>query len=180
VSDAPEPVADAGASDGSGPVFSRPQNADKLLTATIGERIAGIVKTPGIDDVLDAIESEADVVKENVNLLEGTTQTRAELERWTALYQETLEQCNQRLIPRGVVLGACCPNPNGLGAVFAGIDHDQRDYLVTLSLPARERVDFEAASKETFVRWAINVICDEVISQRETYMRRGGGLLERR
>lgn len=136
--------------------------------------VAGIIKTPGIDDALDAIESEADVVKENVNLLEGAAQSRAELERWNALYRETLTQCNKRLMPQAVVLGACSPNPAGLGAVFAGIDHDKRDYLVTLSLPARERNDFANASKEDFVRWAIDTICGAVLEQRENYLRRAG------
>lgn len=136
--------------------------------------VAGIVKTPGIDDALDAIESEADVVKENVNLLEGAAQSRAELERWNVLYRETLTQCNKRLIPHGVVLGGVAPNPSGLGAVFAGIDHDKRDYLVTLSLPAKERNDFANASKEDFVRWAIDTICGAVLEQREIYLRRAG------
>lgn len=136
--------------------------------------VAGIIKTPGIDDALDAIESEADVVKENVNLLEGAQQSRAELERWNALYRETLTQCNKRLMPQGVVLGGCAPNPAGLGAVFAGIDHDKRDYLVTLSLPAKERNDFANASKEDFVRWAIDTICGAVLEQRAIYLRRAG------
>jgi hypothetical protein len=136
--------------------------------------VAGIIKTPGIDDALDAIESEEDVIKENVNLLEGAPQTRAELERWQELYRETLQQCNRRLMPRGVLLVACAPNPNGLGAVFVGTDHDKRDYIVTLTLPARERNDFARASKEDFVRWAIDVVCSETISQRDTYMRRAG------
>lgn len=136
--------------------------------------VAGIIKTPGIDDALDAIESEADVVATNRELLEGTPLGRAELERWRMLYQATLEQCNKRLKPRGVVLAACAPNPNGLGAVFIGVDRDKRDYTVTLTLPARERVDFERASKEDFVRWAIDTVCSAVIEQREIYLRRAG------
>lgn len=136
--------------------------------------VAGIVKTPGIDDALDAIESEADVVASNRELLEGAEQSRAELERWRMLYQETLTQCNRQLLPRGICLGACAPNPNGLGAVFVGVDREQRDYTVTLTLPAKERADFESASKETFVRWAIKTICDAVVEQQQTYLRRMG------
>jgi hypothetical protein len=136
--------------------------------------VAGIIKTRGIDDALDAIESEEDVIASNRELLEGTQQSRAELERWRMLYQATLEQCNVRLLPRGICLGACAPNPNGLGAVFVGIDRDERDYTVTLTLPARERVDFERASKEDFVRWAIKVVCDEVVEQQDRYLKRMG------
>jgi hypothetical protein len=153
---------------------------DELVTPLRSENhqgfgpVAGIIKTPGIDDALDAFESEADVVKENVNLLEGAKQSPGEIERWTRLYQETLKQCNARLMPRGIVLGACAPNPSGLGATFVGVDSDQRDYLVTLTLPARERADFANASQESFVRWAINAVCSEVLVQRETYLRRAG------
>ena len=136
--------------------------------------VAGIVKTPGIDDVLDTVESEQDVVAANKELLEGTQQSRAELERWRMLYQATLVECNRQLLPRGICLGACAPNPNGLGAVFVGVDREQRDYTVTLTLPARERVDFERASKEDFVRWAIKAVCDEVVEQQERYLKRMG------
>lgn len=143
------------------------------FTGNIGP-VAGIIKTPGIDDQLELLEAEEDTIATNRELLEGAQQSRAELERWRVLYQATLEQCNRLLMPRNVVLAGVAPNPNGLGAVFFGVDRDQREYTVTLTLPARERADFERASKEDFVRWAIDTVVGAVVEQRDNYLRRAG------
>ena len=167
---------DAQSADGSAlaEVSTRPENADTTLTATISERIAGRVLTPGIDDVLEALESEEEVVRENQRLLEGVAQTREQLERWTVLLTETRDECNKRLKSHGVFLAAAAPNPNGLGACFFGMDQDVREYTVMLNFPATERDDFGRASKEAFVRWAIDAICSEVVAQRSEYLRRMG------
>ena len=72
------------------------------------------------------------------------------------------------------------PNPNGLGAVFTGVDLPRfeaakngglmvpggEDYEVVLTLPARERVDLRRAGREEFVRKFIGVICDAVLEQK--------------
>jgi hypothetical protein len=149
---------------------------------------AGIVKTPGIDDALEAFESEEDVVRSNQELLEGTPQTTEQTEQWRRLYGEIMNEANKRLRGRGVMLLVAVPNPNGLGCVFAGSDLARveaaknsgvylpggEDYEVILTLPAAERVDLRKAGREEFVRKFIGVICDAVLEQKANYDRRVG------
>ena len=66
------------------------------------------------------------------------------------------------------------PNPNGLGACFFGLDDEGREYTIILNFPAAERDDFTRASKESFVRWAIDAIVGETLAQRRHYLNRMG------
>jgi hypothetical protein len=148
---------------------------------------AGVVRIPG-EDLLEAIESEEDIVKANRELTEGTPQDTASLEQWRRLYGEIMNECNKRLRNKGVMLLVAVPEPNGLGCVFTGVDLPRfeaargtgiflgagDDYEVVLTLPARERVDLRRAGREEFVRKFINVICDAVLEQQATFRRRQG------
>lgn len=167
--------------DGTAAHFSR----ETGLAASLG-RIAGIVKTPGIDDALEAVESEADVVAANRELLEGRPLTKDESDRWQRLFNDVMRECNKRLEPKGIVLLAACPEPNGLGGVLAGCDRLSMDaasrgiaapgdeYTVTISLPARERVDIARANREEFARWLIDLVCSECCEQQKAYRAKTG------
>lgn len=152
--------------------------------AASGQAPAGVVRLPG-EELLEAIESEEDVVKSNTELLEGTPQTDIQLEQWRRLYGEILNESNKRLRGRGVMLVVVIPNPNGLGAVFTGVDLARfeaarngivtpggEDYEVVLRLPPRETADIQRAKREGFVRKFINVICDAVLEQKAQYERK--------
>lgn len=150
--------------------------------------VAARIITPGIDDVLDAFESEEDVVNANRELLEGTPQTVEQYEKWRRLYGEIMNESNKRLRNRGVTLIVAVPNPNGLGCVFTGIDMARfkaaqstgiflpggEDYEVVLTLPASERVDLHKAGREDFVRKFIDVVCEAVLEQKAQYERKQG------
>jgi hypothetical protein len=176
-------VSDTEGSEGSAPksISACPENADKTLTATIGERIAGRIVTPGVDDVLAALESEEEVVAANRELLEGRPLTKAESERWTRLFHEVMHEANKRLAKKDIVLLAAVAEPNGLGGVITGCDRaavdaasrgiamPSEEYTVTITLPARERVDIARSSREEFARWMIDLVCSECIEQQAAY-----------
>lgn len=147
---------------------------------------AGVVRIPG-EELLEAIESEEDIVNANRELTEGTPQTEHELEQWRRLYGQIMNQANERLRGRGVMLLVAVPNPNGLGAVFTGVDAPRfeaarngihtpggEDYEVVLTLPPRERVDLRRAGREEFVRKFIGIVCDAVLEQQAAYRARQG------
>jgi hypothetical protein len=147
---------------------------------------AGVVRVPG-EELLEAIESEEDIVRANRELTEGTEQNRSELGRWQRLYGgEVMNECNKRLKPQGVMLLVAVPEPHGLGCVFTGVDAARyqaakdggvfspggEDYEVTLTLPARQRVDIMATGRENFVRTMIGWVCDAVLEQKRAYLAR--------
>jgi len=139
------------------------------------------VKVPGVDDVLEAIESEEDIVAANRELLEGRPLTPAESEQWTLLFHDVMRECNKRLKAKGIILLAAVPEPNGLGGVLTGQDSTSIDaasrgitmpseeYCVTITLPARERVDIQRANREEFGRRLIDLVCAECIEQQAAY-----------
>ncbi|HKY41370.1 MAG TPA: hypothetical protein VJN18_35800 [Polyangiaceae bacterium] len=148
--------------------------------------VAGHVITPGIDDVLEALESEEDIVAANRELLEGRPLSREESERWTRLFNEVMREANKRLAVKDIVLLSAVPEPNGLGGVIAGCDRaafdgatrgvhmPSEEYLVTITLPARERVDIARSQREEFARWLIDLVCAECIAQQRAYRAQKG------
>jgi hypothetical protein len=163
-----------------------PGDADKNLTVAAGNVApAGVVRIPG-EELLEAIESEEDIVKANRELTEGTDQNRSELGRWQRLYGEVMDECNKRLKSQGVMLLVAVPEPHGLGCVFTGVDAARyeaaknggvfspggEDYEVTLSLPARQRVDIMATGRENFVRTMIGWVCDATLEQKRAFLAR--------
>ncbi len=179
MSDAPESVVASVAQADGGQDFSRPEDADKNLTPELGAT-AGIVRIPG-EELFEAIESEEDVVNANRELLEGRPLTVAESAQWTRLFHEVMHECNKRLEKKGIVLLAAVPEPNGLGGVLVGADRASIDaasrgipmpsdeYTVTITLPARERVDIARSSREEFARGIIDSVCAECIEQQAKY-----------
>lgn len=167
-------------------VSTRPENADKTLTTAPvastppAQAPAGIVRIEG-EELLEALESEEDIVKANMELLEGRPLTETESKRWTRLVREIQRECNKRLKSKGIVLLAGVPEPNGLGFVLTGCDEaavqaaergiamPSEEYCVTVTLPARERVDIARTEREEFVRKFINLICDECTEQQKAY-----------
>lgn len=134
----------------------------------------GHIITPGVDDVLMALEREGDYVKDRAEMFEGRVQTPAELEQWTKLFTIVQKEANKRLNLHQVHLGGCAPNNRGYGAVFIGFDSDGRRYDVTLGIPMEERRNLEAAGRESFIRALIDMVCGAVLERRDNYLRRGG------
>ncbi|HVJ13842.1 MAG TPA: hypothetical protein VM686_00315 [Polyangiaceae bacterium] len=136
---------------------------------------AGIVLTPGIDDVLERIEQEEDFARDRRALLDGVPLTPAELEEFRAIFTVVQREANRHLLSHGVVLGACGVNPRGFGAVFMGIDREGRSYDVTLGpIPPEVRLAKQALGQESFVRWMIDIVAGEVVAQKRRYLERGG------
>ena len=154
--------------------------ADEQPTQPEIGAVAGIIRIPG-EELFDALESEEDIVNANRELLEGRPLTLAESERWTRLFHEVMHECNKRLAVKGIVLLAAVPEPNGLGGVLTGCDRasldaasrniamPSEDYVVTVTLPARERVDIARSEREEFARGLINAVCSECIEQQAAY-----------
>lgn len=166
-----------GASDGVGHVS--PELTSQSVAA--GDTApAGIVRLAG-EELLEAIESEEDIVNANRELTEGRPLTDEESKRWTRLVHEIQRECNVRLKAKGIVLLAGVPEPNGLGFVLTGCDKaaieaaergismPSEEYCVTVTLPPRERVDIARTEREDFVRKFIDLICSECIEQQKAY-----------
>ena len=162
-------------------VSACPEDTDKSLTVAEGTQApAAIVRIAG-EELFEAIESEEDIVKANMELLEGRTLSDDEQKRWQRLVSEIQRECNKRLKAKGIVLLAGCPEPNGLGFVLTGCDAasieaaergismPSEDYTVTITLPARERVDIARTEREEFVRKFIDLICAECCEQQVKY-----------
>ena len=136
---------------------------------------AGIVRTPGVDDVLERIEQEEDFARDRRALLDGVPLSPVELEEFRAIFSVVQREANRQLLSHGVVLGACGINPRGFGAVFMGIDREGRQYDVTLGpIPPEVRLSKQALGEEHFVRWMIDIDTGEVVTQKRRYLERGG------
>jgi hypothetical protein len=149
--------------------------AGPLGESPIGQ-IAGIVKVPGVDDVLDALAAEENYVKDRAEMFEGRPQTPGELEQWKRLFTEVQKQANKSLNAHNVHLLGCSPNPLGFGACFIGFDSEHRRYDVTLAIPMAERRNMELAGREAFVRELIGMVVGGTLAKRDEYLRRGGML----
>ncbi len=166
------------------PEVSDTEPAPPPSTRELGP-VAGIVRIPG-EELLEALESEEDIVNANRELLEGRPLSVEETEKWTRLFHEIMHESNKRLAPKGIVLLAACPEPNGLGGVLTGcdrasldaasrgIDMPSEEYLVTVTLPARERVDIARSEREEFARRIIDLVCSEAIEQQKLYRSKQG------
>ncbi len=135
---------------------------------------AGIVLTPGIDDVLERIEQEEDFARDRKAWFEGAELSPGELAYFQTIFSAVLREANRHLFGHGIVLGSCAPNPKGFGAVFVGADHAGRRYDVTLGIPPEVRLEKEALGQESFVRWCIGAVCEGVLAKRKHYLERGG------
>lgn len=170
------------------PPVSEEHLPDAEPVAASGQAPAGIVRLAG-EELLEAIESEEDIVAANRELLEGRALTDLERERWQRLFGEIQRECNKRLKVKGIVLLAACPEPNGLGGVLTGVNKEAveaaergvslpnssiEEYVVTITLPARERVDIARSEREDFVRKFIDLVCSECIEQQSRYRQKQG------
>lgn len=173
-------VDEIGESAASRVVPARPSDTEPAPPPVELGPVAGIVRIPG-EELFEAMESEEDIVNANRELLEGRPLTTEETGHWVRLVNEIQREANKRLKPKGIVLITAVPEPNGLGAVFVGCDSVAFDaaergvampsdeYVVTFTLPARERVDIQRAGNEDFVRWALDIICSECVEQQAKY-----------
>lgn len=135
---------------------------------------AGHIITPGIDDMLARIEQEEDFARDRREWYEGGTLSPGELAYFETIFRAVLLEANKRLYEHGVVLLACSPNPKGFGAVFVGVDRQDRRYDVTLGIPPEVRIAKEALGQERFVRDLIDMVTGGVLAKRREYLERGG------
>lgn len=142
----------------------------------VGGSVVGIIKVPGVDDVLDALAREEDYVKDRQEQFEGRPQTPNEIAAWKRLFTEVQKEANRLLNGHNVHLFGCSPNPMGFGAVFVGFDTEKRGYEVVLGIPATERRNMELAGRERFVRELIGLVVSGTLAKREEYLHRGGML----
>ncbi len=143
------------------------------LTPELGPT-AGHIITPGVDNVLAALEAEQDRMREQREQFEGREQTPQELEAWGRLFTQVQKEANKRLNAHQVHLFSCSPNPRAFGAVFIGFDTEKRGYEVVLGIPATERRNLELAGREAFVRSLIDMVVSGTLAKREEYLQRGG------
>ncbi len=161
-----------GTAAGTGGVASVTQAASPTHSVVIGPT-PGVVKVPGVDDVLDALAREENYVKDRAEMFEGRDQTATELEAWKQLFRHVQREANKRLNGHLVHLVACSPNPRAFGAVFVGYDSERRRYDVTLGIPMTERRNLELAGRESFVRSLIDMVVGGTLAKRQEYLRRG-------
>lgn len=135
---------------------------------------AGIVKTPGIDDVIAGVEEAADFAEYRRKFFEGE-QLSPEAQAWQRrLLGRISAECNKLLAGRVTLVG-CHPELMGFGARIYGTDSDGRDYQVDFRYDDEDRMANARMDDEVRVRSSIDIIVGEVLKQRAIYLHRMTG-----
>jgi hypothetical protein len=135
---------------------------------------AGIVKTPGIDDVIERVEEAADFAAYRKKFFEGEQQS-PEAQAWQRrLLGQIAEQCNKLLAGR-VTLTGCHPELMGFGARIYGHDSDGRRYEVDFRYDDEDRMANVRMDDDVRVRASIDIIVTGVLEQRAVYLHRMTG-----
>ncbi len=108
---------------------------------------AGIVKVPGVDDVLDRVELALDGQDFRNKFLEGEQLKQDEERKRFSELQALAKAVTVRLADLGVRIVGAQPELVGRGARFHGTDAAKRDYVIDLHLDDEDRMrnrDFDA------------------------------------
>lgn len=108
---------------------------------------AGIVKTPGVDDLLDRVELALDAQDFRNEFLEGKELAQDESERRFRELRAVSKAVDVRLADLGVRMLGAQPETVGRGARFHGSDLKGREYVIDLHLDDEDRMkskDFDA------------------------------------
>ncbi len=135
---------------------------------------AAIVKTTGVDDVLEKVEAALDAQDFRNEFLEGKPLTQDDIRRREALLTEIARECNIRLEGRVRIVGAW-PELQGFGAQFRGLDSDGREYTIEYHVGAEARMAHDRDDRERDVRETVDLIVTEVLRQRAVYLHRMNG-----
>ena len=134
---------------------------------------AGIVKTAGVDDVLERVELALDAQAFKTEFYEGRELTTDEIERKRALLAHIVRECNLRLAGRVRIVGGW-PELRGFGARLQGFDSDHREYTIEFYADDEQRMYHQPDDAEQDVRETVGMIVSEILAQRERYLTRGG------
>jgi hypothetical protein len=108
---------------------------------------AGIVKVPGVDDVLERVELAIDAQDFRNEFLEGKELQRDETEKRFHELKALGKAVTVRLSDIGVRILGAQPENVGRGARFHGVDGRGRNYTIDLHLDDEDRMkskDFDA------------------------------------
>lgn len=108
---------------------------------------AGIVKTPGVDDVIENVEKALDGQEFRNRFLEGEELQRDETERRFHELKALGKAVTVRLADLGIHIIGAQPENVGRGARFHGTDKQNREYTIDLHLDDEDRMkskDFDA------------------------------------
>lgn len=133
----------------------------------------GIVKTPGVDDVLDKVYEALDAQEFRNEFFEGRPITEDEVRRRTGLLATITREVNLRLNGRVRVHGAW-PELAGRGARFRGTDNDGREYTIDFYIGAEDRMAHAPDDRESDVRETVGMIVEAVLAKRAEYLARMG------
>jgi len=134
---------------------------------------AGIVKTPGVDDVLEQIEASVDAIEFRNRFFEGEQLRESDLERTRRLLQAIVPEVNKRLGGRGRIIGAS-PETQGFGARFYGRDAERRDYVIDLHNDDEQRMADKDQAEERLVRETVDMLVGAILQKRAEYLSRTG------
>jgi hypothetical protein len=135
---------------------------------------AGIVKTPGIDDVLERVEEAADFAAYRKKFFEGEELSKNQVEQKRQLLTRIVREVNLHLAGRVRIIGGW-PELNGFGARLEGRDSDDREYKIEYHADDEMRMANEPEDKEKLVREVIDMITTEILAQRARYLSRMTG-----
>lgn len=140
---------------------------------------AGIVITPGVDDVIAALERQIDHVEYQQRFFEGVQLSSEDLEFHRRLWYQIIPRVNE-------VLGGQCwitgghPELNGFGARLLGTDSDGREYTAEFHYDDELRMANSRLDAEPLVRECIDLIAGAMLGERAKYMHRMTGSTEGR
>lgn len=135
---------------------------------------AGIIRTPGVDDVIEGVEKAIDAVEYQQKYFEGE-ELSAQEQAWARqLLGRIAHECNVRLNGRIKIVGAH-PELMGFGARLYGLDSDNRQYTIDFRYDDEDRMGNERMDDERRVRESIDIIVTELLRQRAVYLHRMTG-----
>ena len=102
---------------------------------------AGIVRTPGVDDVIETLEGQVDFVDGYASkFFEGHELPPDEVRAREAELAQLARAVNARLTDIGVRIVGAWPELRGKGAMLRGVDKQNREYRVEFHVDDEDRM----------------------------------------
>lgn len=130
---------------------------------------AGIVKTKGVDDVLDKVYEALDAQEFRNEFFEGRDLSGDEIRRRSELLTTITREVNIRLNGR-VRVRCSAPEVMGRGARFLGTDSEDRLYTVDFFYGAEDRMAHAPDDRESEVREVVGMIVEGILAKRAEYL----------
>lgn len=133
------------------------------------------------DRVLDILYAEEDCVAERTEFFEGHRLSDRELMFRCHVGKTVMDEVNKRLLPHGVVLAGCQPEPMGFGYEFMGGDRlyatsggrAGNEYRVKYGLADDVRLNAARLDSADLVREMIQDVFSAIVQRRAEYRRAG-------